>query len=460
MAINENLLKIYENRNAFIVNESYSYKDICSISKIKYYNGGISRQKQVELFKAIFNIEEYKIKRKTMYKILSINNLTEEKINDLVEDGRGLNPSSWEKGNVYSDKLTDGLLASLYLMSLEDRQDNLSGMCNIDDTYFRIETDKYNLSCIMGIRNYDNFKNAKQNKVSFCRNLDIHLETFEFLYPQANNSIYKATNTVLSSLVKTGHVSVRNTMILKVPRFLNEQGYILSDEEIALNNEKMDLIECYAEDYYDADIIDKIKALRGQVANDMGYKSLSKVYSSTNLNVVKKFHEELQKVVAKKLNVYAFFQKTILIINKESILDYFYKMDYTAHQIVAMGTEVYLNHIKDKTSKNANIINSEEEITKKLDSIAKKNNTDNPIFYYNNIQKRKYFSKESNKFLNAILNPSHKEIVVDGSIENESYKVKRSLTIYNKNGSKTSSKTTYVDSKEDQEFIKQIMEMD
>lgn len=67
---NKNAIKILENKDKFVVGESYSYKDICKLCNLKEYNSGDSRKKQLNTFKELFNTEEYKIGRTIMYKIL------------------------------------------------------------------------------------------------------------------------------------------------------------------------------------------------------------------------------------------------------------------------------------------------------------------------------------------------------------------------------------------------------
>lgn len=432
---NKNAEKILENKDKFIVGESYSYKDICKLCDLKEYNGGKGKASQVDTFKQLFNLEEYKVGRTVMYKILSVKELTEEESTALISDKRGTNVNSWgNKGSEYGEQLIDGLLASLYLLSMEDRKDDLSSMENIDDTYFRIETNKYNLSHWLGIRNVYNFKNARENKVDFCKNLGIHLETYEFLYPKTNNAIYKAVNYILSKLQDTGHVSIRETMRILVPKFRSEEGYILDDEEIELNRDMGVLEEVYAEEY-DKDIIDKIKALRGEVANKMGYKSLSKIYNNSNMEVVRKFHENLQKVVQEKLGVYNFYPKISIILNKESTLDYLLTKDYSAQELIILATDKFLKHRKDKSLLDKDIINNKEALQKKIDYLRNKTGEQNPTVWYNAIQERKFYLKEMDKLVNALIDPYYKEIKVSNNMP-ELYVIKEKKYALKEDGSR------------------------
>lgn len=124
--VNKNAVSIYENKDKFVVGESYSYKDICSICDIKEYNSGDSRKKQLDTFKELFNVEEYKVARTTMYKIISVKELSEEESTELVANKRGTNVNSHGNRKAeYSADIVDSLLANLYLKSLEDREDNL-----------------------------------------------------------------------------------------------------------------------------------------------------------------------------------------------------------------------------------------------------------------------------------------------------------------------------------------------
>lgn len=446
---NKNAIKILENKDKFVVGESYSYKDICKLCNLKEYNSGDSRKKQLNTFKELFNTEEYKIGRTIMYKILCIKELTEEENNNLVADKRGTNINSHgNKGSEYGEQLIDGLLASLYFLSLEDRRDNLSTMENIDDTYFKIETDKYNLSYMLGIRNIYNFKNVKTNKVDFCKNLGVHLETYEFLYPKTNNAIYKAVNYILSKLQDSGHVSIKETMRILVPRFRDGQGYILDDEEIELNKAKLDLEEVDAEDY-DKDIIDKIKALRGEVANKMGYKNLSKIYNNSNMEVINKFHVNLQKVVKEKLGVYNFYPKLSIILNKESTLDYLLTKDYSAQELITVATDKFLKHRKDKALLDKDIINNKAALQKKINYLKAKTGEEDPTVWYNAVQERKYYIKEMDKLVNALIDPKHKEIEVTDKMP-DLYKIRESKYALKEDGSKTKySKTKFFTDKEE-----------
>ena len=374
--VNENAVKIYENRDKFEVGESYSYKDICSLCDLKVATGK-GRNIHLNTFKQLFEVEEYKVARTIMYKIISAKELTEEESNSIISNKRGTNINSWgNKKKEYSDSLVDSLLANLYLKSLDDRVDNLSNCEHIDDRYFKIITDKFDLSCTIGIRNRENFKNARLNKFDFCDNAKINIKSFEHIYPTTNDAIYKATNYVLSLLKDSGHVSIRETMRVLVTKFKDEEGYVLDDEEIDEN-----ILEEYNAEEVDKYLIDKIKALRGEVANKMGYTSLRKIYNSSDQSVIDTFNRMLQETVKEKLNVHKFYPKLSLIINKESILDYFMKKDMTLQDVARISTEKYIQHRIDKMIQEKEVINSEEKIQKKLDNISKKHNTENPFFY-------------------------------------------------------------------------------
>lgn len=414
---NENAVKILKNKNKFIIGQGYSYKDICVLCELKQYNSGDSRKKQLNIFKSLFNIEEYKVGRTIMYKILCVKELSEEENNNIIADKRGSNINSYgNKKAEYSDNLIDGLLANLYLLSMEGTRENeLSKMEHIDNTYFKIETNKYNLSHWLGIRNVYNFKNARENKVDFCKNLGIHLETYEFLYPKTNNAIYKAVNYVLGKLQNTGHVSIRETMRVLVPKFRDEKDHILDDEEIELNRD-MGVLEEYDAEEVDKDLIDKIKCLRGEVANKMGYKSLSKIYNNSDMEVVKKFHENLKEVVKEKLGVFNFYPKIKIVLNKESTLDYLLTKEETAQELVVMATEKFLKHRQDKALSDKEIIDDKAALQKRIDYLKAKTGEQNPIVWYNAIQERKYYLKEMDKLTNALINPYYKTVEVSNEM--------------------------------------------
>lgn len=451
---NENAVKILENKDKFLVEESYSYKNICKMCDMKEYSSGDSRKKQLDTFKSLFELEEYKVGRTTMYKIISVKELSEEESNSIIANKRGTNVNSHtNKKAEYSADIVDSLLANLYLKSLEDREDNLKNYEHIDDRYFKMTTDKFALSCLVGIRNRENFKNARLNKFDFCNNAKINIKSFEHIYPHTNDAIYKATNYVLSLLKDSGHISIRETMRVLVPKFKNEEGYVLDDEEI----DNMILEEYNAEEV-DKYLIDKIKALRGEVANKMGYTSLKKIYNSSDQSIIDTFNRMLEETVKEKLNVHKFYPKIELILNKESTLNYFLDKDMNLYDIAKIGTEKFIQHRIDKMLLEKNVVNSEEKIQKKLDNIAKKHNTDNPFFYYDTVQTRKYYDKDLNKLSNLLIDPSQKTIEVSKELK-ETKQIKKTKRKYTRSGFTEQTKTKYVLSKKDLEEIENLKKM-
>lgn len=399
--VNKNAVSIYENKDKFVVGESYSYKDICSICDIKEYNSGDSRKKQLDTFKELFNVEEYKVARTTMYKIISVKELSEEESTELVANKRGTNVNSHGNRKAeYSADIVDSLLANLYLKSLEDREDNL--------------------------------------------------KNYEHIYPSTNDAIYRATSYVLSLLQNSGHVNIRETMRVLVPKFKDEEGYVLDDEEI----DNMILEEYNAEEV-DKYLIDKIKCLRGEVANKMGYTSLKKIYNSSDQSIIDTFNRMLEETVKEKLNVYKFYPKIELILNKESVLNYFLDKDMNLYDISKIGTEKFIQHRIDKMLLEKNVINSEEKIQKKLDNISKKHNTENPFFYYDKVQLNKYYDKDLNKLSNLLIDPNQKTIEVSKELR-ETKQIKKTKRKYTRSGFTEQTKTKYVLSDKDLEEIENL----
>lgn len=448
---NENAVKILENKDKFLVGESYSYKDICSLCDLKEYSSGNGRKKQLDTFKELFNVEEYKVGRTTMYKIISVKELSEEESTELIKDKRGTNVNSHtNKKAEYSADIVDSLLANLYLKSLDDREDNLKNYEHIDDRYFKMTTDKFALSCMIGIRNRENFKNARLNKFDFCDNAKINIKSFEHIYPSTNDAIYRATNYILSLLKDSGHVSIRETMRVLVPKFKNEEGYVLDDEEI----DNM-ILEEYDAEEVDKYLIDKIKALRGEVANKMGYTSLRKIYNSSDQSIIDTFNRMLEETVKEKLNVHKFYPKISIVLNKKSTLNYFLDKDMNLHDIARIGTEKFIQHRIDKMIQDKEVINSEEKIQKKLDNIAKKHNTENPFFYYDTVQTRKYYDKDLNKLSNLLIDPAQKTIEVSKELK-ETKQIKKTKRKYTRQGFTEQTNTKYVLSKKDLEEIENL----
>lgn len=450
---NENAVKILENREKFLVGESYSYKDICSLCDLKVANGK-GRNLHLNTFKELFNVEEYKKGRTTMYKIISVKELSEEESTELVANKRGTNVNSHGNRKAeYSADIVDSLLANLYLKSLEDREDNLKNYEHIDDRYFKMITDKFALSCLVGIRNRENFKNARLNKFDFCNNAKINIKSFEHIYPTTNDAIYKATNYILSLLQNSGHVNIRETMRVLVPKFKDKDGYVLDDEEI----DNM-ILEEYDAEEVDKYLIDKIKALRGEVANKMGYTSLKKIYNSSDQSIIDTFNNMLQETVKEKLNVHKFYPKISIVLNKKSTLNYFLDKDMNLYDISRIGTEKFIQHRIDKMLLEKNVVNSEEKIQKKLDNISKKHNTENPFFYYDTVQTRKYYDKDLNKLSNLLIDPSQKVIEVSKEIK-ETKQIKKTKRKYTRQGFTEQTKTKYVLSKKDLEEIENLKKM-
>ena len=91
--INENANKIYENRHKFQVGESYSYRDITELCDVKFQKSGNSKNKQLDIFRSLFDIEEYKDKNNkntTMYKILEHKQLSVIEACEIVEKFQSL----------------------------------------------------------------------------------------------------------------------------------------------------------------------------------------------------------------------------------------------------------------------------------------------------------------------------------------------------------------------------------
>ena len=96
---------IVDNRHNFVVGESYTYNDICKMCDMKK-SSGEARQNQMNTFKSLFDVEEYKKGRTTFYKIVSMNELSEQSLVDLTLDKRGSN-------GVFTDDLQIVMLSIL-----------------------------------------------------------------------------------------------------------------------------------------------------------------------------------------------------------------------------------------------------------------------------------------------------------------------------------------------------------
>ena len=239
-------------------------------------------------------------------------------------------------------------------------------------------------------------------------------------------------------------------MRVLVPKFKDENGYVLDDEEI----DNMILEEYNAEEV-DKYLIDKIKALRGEVANKMGYTSLRKIYNSSDQSIIDTFNNMLEETVKEKLNVHKFYPKISIILNKESVLNYFLDKDMNLYDISKIGTEKFIQHRIDKMLLEKNVVNSEEKIQKKLDNISKKHNTENPFFYYDKVQLNKYYDKDLNKLSNLLIDPNEKIIEVSKELK-ETKQIKKTKRKYTKNGFTEQTETKYVLSKKDLEEIENL----
>lgn len=469
--INENANKIYENRHKFQVGESYSYRDITELCDVKFQKSGNSKNKQLDIFRSLFDIEEYKDKNNkntTMYKILEHKQLSVIEACEIVENKRGTNPNSWgNKKSEYSEIVIDSLLAELYMMGLfiedMDRENNIrdndkyrARQKNIDENCYCIETNKFELSCWAGIRNGENFKNAKKNRVDFCKNLKTNIRSFEYIYPKVNDSIYKATNYILNLLSDTGHVSFKETMDVIIPEFRDDEGYRLSDEEIEENSQKHNFVTVDAYEF-DVDLVDKIKILRGDIANKMGYKSLSKIYNNSNQRLIDEFNKRLEEQAKEKYGVIKFYPKVVLYVNKTSIFNYLQMKGYAMDEIREVCTKTFKNHIVNKMLKDRDIINDQSAVASKLEHIAKKHNTDNPFFYYDMVQQMKYYLRDLPRLASALIDPSYKEIEVSDKVE-ENTKIKYAKKKITFNGVEDVKGTVLV-SKTDDELIKAILEL-
>lgn len=117
-----------------------------------------------------------------------------------------------------------------------------------------------------------------------------------------------------------------------IPEFRDDEGYRLSDEEIEENSQKHNFVTVDAYEF-DVDLVDKIKILRGDIANKMGYKSLSKIYNNSNQRLIDEFNKRLEEQAKEKYGVIKFYPKVVLYVNKTSIFNYLQTKGYAMDEI-------------------------------------------------------------------------------------------------------------------------------
>ena len=145
---------------------------------------------------------------------------------------------------------------------------------------------------------------------------------------------------------ETGHISIRETIRVCVPKFLHDDGYVLEDEEIEYNESHGVYEEVDAEEY-DISLIDKIKALRGGVANEMGFDTLGKIYNNPDYRVRTEFNKRLTEAVHKQLNITWMSPEIVVTVNKETLEEYLLENDLIPDE--KKGTQVF---IKNRLNKN------------------------------------------------------------------------------------------------------------
>ena len=75
--VNANAQAIVSNIDKFNVDENYTYKQICQMCDMKEYSSGTGKAKQINTFKSLFNVDEGKVGRVTIYTITAIKDLEE-----------------------------------------------------------------------------------------------------------------------------------------------------------------------------------------------------------------------------------------------------------------------------------------------------------------------------------------------------------------------------------------------
>ena len=107
--VNANAQAIVSNIDKFNVDENYTYKQICQMCDMKEYSSGTGKAKQINTFKSLFNVDEGKVGRVTIYTITAIKDLTDEELASIVSNKRGKSEGSRGNNDIYCSKLNSNL---------------------------------------------------------------------------------------------------------------------------------------------------------------------------------------------------------------------------------------------------------------------------------------------------------------------------------------------------------------
>lgn len=462
--VNINAQAIFINKDKFKINESYSYNDICKLSGMKKTSGE-ARIKQMNIFKEIFNTKEWSKGRSKMYKIISINDLSDEQAMKLIADNRGKNPNS--HASIYSKEIGATLLYKILQNAFEEDSSILQ---DDEDTIIMLSS-RHDIAVDCGIRHRHNFMNYKKSPNFFCNKNDIDANIAAYAFPHISNKSYSAVNTMISYLKNNDLALISEVMEIDIVDMTDDEGYIIGEEdtdiiERNIANRKFERIIADEETRKD------ITLQRMKIAKDMGYKNISTLYNNASQETINELHEKLNKYTAKKFGIFGNYPRVEIRSSISLIEKHLSKFEQiTLEEFMEEGFNTFNKSLIDKFKSDIRCFDSAEERETRFNRIKYKEDKktkkvkEYKELYLNTIMKDEVFMDNVSKLIENVCNTNAEittsiaeDIKLEGD-QKEEYEVFRDngehFRVTVENNKYTSSS---IDEEED-ELLKEILEL-
>lgn len=421
--VNDTAQAIVSNIHKFQIGETYTFKQICDMCGMKVGTGN-GKIKQINTLKELFDIEEGKVGRVTIYTILAINKLSDEELASIVSNKRGKSEGSRGNNDIYCSKLSSNLINSLrdnkdfYLSNTERylfEEDELlphEFIHKLDTMPFRVLDDEdtvvfnlYRNQIIqdMGIRNDNNFKIYSNTPNYFCEYNSICPNVAKVVYPSISKATHRAFESQIKKFKSEGLGIISKRLEIEVVSEYDSYGrkLDLSDEyDIAMyEHNRINHITMFK--LADDDTKDRIDLIKTEVAKEFKYKTVQDLYTRANVGTKDKFHIRVKEVLRDRLGIYD-YRPFVRITTSLSMLDK-HKSKFGSDE----GLIAFTGQIMKAIKGNAELFTDEEARQNRFKKkLAKKIN--NPKIYYDLIQQEEFFIPQATKFVDLMLNPSAK----------------------------------------------------
>lgn len=399
--VNANAQAIVSNIDKFNVDENYTYKQICQMCDMKEYSSGTGKAKQINTFKSLFNVDEGKVGRVTIYTITAIKDLTDEELASIVSNKRGKSEGSRGNNDIYCSKLNSNFAYNLrfikdYYLSMSDRERERLFMENpeedvdllpheyahkLDTKPFRLlydgDTVIFNLyrnQVIenMGIRNDNNVKVYTNTPNYFCEYNNINPNVARVVYPTVSKATHRAFESQIKKFKSEGLGVISKILEVKVISEYDSDGrkLILDDEEDLAIYEHNKIRRITMLKIADEDIRDQIDLIKLDVAKELDFKTPQDLYTRADKKTVTEFHKLVKEQALDKLGIFD-YRPFIRITSSISMLEK-YKSKFGATDGLIAFTCQMMKAIKSNVELFTDEEARQKRFKKKLDKCIEK----------------------------------------------------------------------------------------